>query len=61
MHLNSPYSGFLDSGPMFFFRLSQITKDEGRSAAETIKHIYDHFAALGDTALTTKLKELAGK
>jgi ribosome recycling factor len=43
---------------MFIF---QITKDDARAASETIKHIYDHFAALGDAALNTKLKELVGK
>jgi hypothetical protein len=41
--------------------LFQITKEDGRAAADTIKLIFDHFAALGDAALSTKLKELSGK
>jgi hypothetical protein len=41
--------------------LFQITKEDGRAASDTIKLIFDHFAALGDAALSTKLKELSGK
>ena len=57
-------SSLLLFGLLAFFLfpiLLQITKEDGRAAAETIKLIYDHFAALGDVALSTKLKELAGK